>query len=567
MKPIFILILIVFLGSVLRLIAIHTMPPSLNWDEISHGWNAYSILQTERDEWGQLFPLANFRAYGDYPLPLNLYITIPFIAIFGLNEISIRLPHAILGILTIIASYFLASGVTRNKKIGLLVSLLVAIEPWFLFTSRFVAQANLSIFFLTAAGAAFFNREKNKYLLPVSFLFLGLTLFSYHTTRIFSPLLLMTALFIYRNEWVTVFRKEKVVFFLSVFVFTCFFLPLPFILANSEARARSQAVFLIDEGAVGKIIDSRKTSGLPQSLARLVYNKPTYFAHEFLKNYVDYFSPNFLFFKGGTQYQFSVPGYGLLYPVNLPFFYLGLFILAKQALKGNKDYRFVLVWLFLGAIPAALTTERFAVLRSTTMLPVPQILVGLGVWSAWNWWKIKSGRWRINKFLKFIPIALYFVVLAIAVENYLATYFGEYRKNYSWSWQYGYKEVVEYTKAHYNEYDKIIVTKKYGEPHEFFLFYWPWQPVKYREDPHLIRFYQSNWYWVDRFDKFYFVNDWDVPKMENGKWKMENGREIVIDGRTLLITSSGNYPPKWDLLKTVEFLDGKPAFDILERKQ
>lgn len=560
MKTLCILVLIIILGAILRLVDIGVVPPSLNWDEISHGYNAYSILKTGRDEWGQLLPLTNFRAYGDYPLPLNLYITIPFIAAFGLNDLSIRFPHALIGVLTIIASYFLAYGVTKRKDVSLLVSFLVSVEPWFLFPSRFVVQSNLSVFFLIASMAAFFNRDKSKYLIPLSFFLLGITLFSYHTTRIFSPLILFVLLFIYKKELTAACKIEKIVFLASLLILVLFFAPLPFILANPEARARSQAVFLIDEGAVGRIVKQRSMSGLTESLSKLIYNRPTYFAYEFLKNYIDYFSPNFLFLKGGTQYQFSVPDLGLLYPVNLPFFYLGLLIFAKQALNGNKNYRFVLAWLFLGAIPAALTTERFAVLRSTTMLPVPQILIAIGILDFTHW--VDK---RLSRKAAFLLIAIYLTFLGFNLANYLRTYFISYPKEYSWAWQYGYNEVVEYVKAHYSEYNNIIVTKKYGEPHEFILFYWPWNPAQYRTDSNLVRFNKSNWYWVDRFDKFYFVNDWEIPKDGSANWRMEYGGDIPLTGRTLLVTSPGNYPSGWKLLNTIYFLDSKPAFDILEK--
>src|SRR5258708_6009804 len=163
-KYLIFLALIVFLGAVLRLSLLTKFPPSLNWDEISHGYNAYSILKSGHDEWGQLLPVTNFRAYGDYPLPLNLYLTIPFEVLFGLTTTAIRLPHALLGTLTIVAVYFLAFGVTKNKKISLLASFLTAIDPWLLFPSRAVFQSNLSVFFLTAGMAAFFNRGKNKWL-------------------------------------------------------------------------------------------------------------------------------------------------------------------------------------------------------------------------------------------------------------------------------------------------------------------------------------------------------------------------------------------------------------------
>src|SRR3972149_6858382 len=101
------IILVFALALFLRLFWIVHTPPSLNWDEVSHGYNAYSILKTSSDEWGQTFPITNFRAYGDYPLPLNLYLIIPFIAGLGLNEFAVRLPHVILGSLTVVAVYFL----------------------------------------------------------------------------------------------------------------------------------------------------------------------------------------------------------------------------------------------------------------------------------------------------------------------------------------------------------------------------------------------------------------------------------------------------------------------------
>lgn len=148
-------------------------------------------------------------------------------------------------------------------------------------------------------------------------------------------------------------------------------------------------------------------------------------------------------------------------------------------------------------------------------------------------------------------------------NNYLTKYFDEYRKDYSWSWQYGYEQVVDYVKERYDKYDKIIVTKKYGEPHEFFLFYWPWDSEKYRSDPELVRYSQSDWFWVDRFDKFYFINDWDIPKEEWQKFKLESGGEFNCDGtKCLLVSSPGNVPKGWSKLETINFLNGEQAFEI-----
>ena len=78
------LILITLLGFAVRIYHVTQVPPSLNWDEVSHGYNAYSILNTGKDEWGVAFPLI-FRAFGDYKLPLYIYLTTLPIALFGLS--------------------------------------------------------------------------------------------------------------------------------------------------------------------------------------------------------------------------------------------------------------------------------------------------------------------------------------------------------------------------------------------------------------------------------------------------------------------------------------------------
>ncbi|MBU3956783.1 phospholipid carrier-dependent glycosyltransferase [Patescibacteria group bacterium] len=543
------IILIFFLGLILRFFNLATMPPALNWDEVSHGYNAYSILKNGKDEWGQFMPLANFRAYGDYPLPVNLYITIPSISLFGLNEFGIRAPHAFMGALTILACFFLAQGIGFSVGISLLAALLVAISPWTLFPSRFVVQSNVSLFFITTGMALFFHRKKRAFFLPLAALALGISVYSYHNARIFVPLLIVALAFLYQDEWKRWWQKKRIYLIVAILLLLVFFVPLVPILLGSEGRARAHWVSIIDEGAINQIIEDRLQSNLPEFLTRLVYNRPTYFLTHFFINYLGYFSPRFLFFKGGTQYQFSVPGRGVLYPVEMPFFYLGLgFLVFWVLIKKKKFAQAVLLWLLLAPIPAALTRGGSHVIRASTILPLPQILSALGVFqlTLFIQKRKKTGQ---------ILLVAFLLTIFISFFSYLNAYFGSYRQDYSWSWQYGYKEVANYIQSHYNDYDKIFITKKYGEPHEFLLFYLKWDPEKYRSDPYLIRYFKTDWYWVDSFDKFVFVNDWEI----SGVRSQESG------ARSLLITSPGNYPEGWSKIKTIDFLDGSSAFEILER--
>ncbi len=543
------LLSILFLSLLLRLYGQSQTPPSLNWDEVSHGYNAYSVLKTGADQWGKLLPLDNFRAYGDYPLPANLYLTIPFILVLGLSQLAIRLPSILLGAFLVIPGYFLSRQLVKNKKIALLTALLLAVSPWTVLPGRAVFQSTIALFFFTSALALFFQSIKKPRLLPLAVICYGISAYSYHNARIVSVLLLPFLLFFFFRQILPRWKKpfKKLLFFSGGFLLL-FFLPLVFILTSNSGRARADWVFLIDQGAINNIESLRNHSTFPQPLTRLAYNKVTYFATQGTLNFLGYFSPQFLFLSGGTQYQYSVPGFGLIFPVFLPFFYFGLFLLILKFVR-EKDPRLgiILLALIMAPLPGAITQGQDHVLRAALMVPFVVFACSYGLIVSLSWLKYKS-RLAAN----LVKIIVIFSSL-FTFSLYLRDLFLTYPSAYSWSWQYGYQEAVAFTKANYNRYERIIFTKKYGEPHEFVLFFWPWNPASYRNDPNLVRYYRSDWYWVDSFAKFYFVNDWEVKSKE---------ASLVIPGKTLLVTSPGNYLGG-QKIGTIDFLDGSAAFDLV----
>src|SRR3989344_1327591 len=114
-KEIITLLAIIILAVVLRFYKLGTTPPSLYWDEVSLGYNAYSILKTGFDEHHHFLPLTNFAAFGDYKPPGYIYATVPSIALFGLNEFAVRFPSALAGTLTVLVTYFLVVELFEKK--------------------------------------------------------------------------------------------------------------------------------------------------------------------------------------------------------------------------------------------------------------------------------------------------------------------------------------------------------------------------------------------------------------------------------------------------------------------
>lgn len=558
MKKLILLTLIIVLAFSLRFYQLGSDPPSLNWDEVSHGYNAYSLLRTGSDEWGNAWPTI-FRAYGDYKLPVYIYLTVITEKFIGLNALAVRLPSALAGTISVLLVFLLVRKLFKNDNLGLLTALLLAVEPWGLFLSRIAVEANVAILFIIT-GLYFFLKglEKGRWML-LSALFWGLSLHTYNSARIFVPLFLAVLVIIYRFQLLSIIKKATITMIMSFLVFICFVGIMGSQVLSGEGQARYRWVNLLDEGAVNQIISLRTRSSWSPPFPRLIYNKISFFIYKSAGNYLSYFSPKFLFFKGGDNNQFNLPNFGLIYPFQLFFILLGLASLCR---KQNLSAKVIISWLLISPIAGSLTKDSPHALRAIVMLPLPQILTVLGLEMAVNH-KLLEKISKGDK-LKILFCGLYFCFLAIFFLSYWNKYFTTYRTNYSWSWQYGYAEAVVYVKNNYADYDKIVFTKKYGEPHEFVLFYWPWDPAKMKNDTNLVRYFKSDWYWVDGFDNFIFVNDWEMVD----KLKIKNKQSLMLrneKSKILVVTSPGNYPEEWKLLKTINFLDGKPAFDILNK--
>lgn len=537
------LTLILILAFGLRFVLLSEIPVSLNWDEVSLSYTAYSILKTGSDEWGKFLPIANTQAYGDYPLPMYSYLAIPGIALLGLNEFSARFPSAFFGSLLPLVVYFLMRRIFGRDSFAVLAAFLTAISPWSIMTSRQLLQATPAIFFMSLGVWIFLEGTiRKKYLLLVGTFFLGLSAYTYHNTRILSPFLFFILLVLFRKQ---IFKTNRVLFSILV-IAAIFFLPLIPILTSKEGTARAAWVGILDQGAINKINETRGNLSLPEPLPKLLVNKATYSVQVAVFNYLGYFNPIFLGVKGGSQYQFSVQNLGIVYPIELPFFYLGLISLILNFKKGDKFKNFLLVWLLTAPIPAAITRDSYQVVRSMTMLPGFYLATafGLGIFLDY----LSKRRFIYTK----VFLTSFLVVIFFMLGKYFYNYMSDYQRDYSFAWQYGYKQAVEYIKQNQDRYKTVVMTKKYGEPHQFLLFYTAYDPGGYKNDPMLIRYPKSNWFWVDGFSKYRFINDWDIVS------ELSGGKDI------LLVTSPDNYPKKAKVLKTINFLNGESAFDIVE---
>src|SRR3989344_5374942 len=109
------------IGIFLRVWQVGKIPISLFGDEIDVGLQANSILTTGKDYLGNRMPVL-FHSFSEYRLPLQLYLDVPFVKLFGLNEVGVRAVSVLFGFLSLIFFYLLIKEFS-NKKLATVATL------------------------------------------------------------------------------------------------------------------------------------------------------------------------------------------------------------------------------------------------------------------------------------------------------------------------------------------------------------------------------------------------------------------------------------------------------------
>src|SRR3989339_227663 len=300
-----ILSLLTVVSLLVRGFSISSLPPELFGDEIDVGYQAFSLLHTGRDLYGQLFP-TYIHSLSEWRTPMLMYYTVPTISIFGNTELGVRLPEVILGAVAPLILFLLVYQVSKNRSVALLSSIILAILPWHILYSRAAFESVLLLDFILLGTLLFI---KQRYF--VSLLLFFLTPYIYSTASLFTPLWLLALTVLYRP------RFPKASFLLLIVL-----VPFGLSLLSGQAAERFGKVGLFNNP---EIIDqlTRYRTDSKSPLERLFSNRPVFIATRIYSNYLSAFSPEFLFIRGDNTARQSLQYIGELLPVFAPFLALG----------------------------------------------------------------------------------------------------------------------------------------------------------------------------------------------------------------------------------------------------
>lgn len=461
-------------------------PPAFNADEAAFGYNAYSLLKTGRDEYGALLPL-RLKSFGDFKMPLYSYLSVPFIAAMGLNEISARALNAFLSLFFPLIVYLLTKELFKKDSYGVVAAFLSATSLGLHILSRHAHEGYLAAF-LTTSTFYLLVRLLKRMTLGNTLLFsasLILMLFSYHPGRLFAGLFFAAA-FIYA------FQQKKVRFYAPLLLLIVTLIGLFSISDIFYKPERLKSLLFFSSAGIQLKVSELKTEGG----IRYLYHPLLVGVRDMTFEHLNYFSPQFLLQNGDSNDRFGFKGMGIITPIEYALFFVGLyFIISKK-----EQWRYILFFvLFLSPLSASLSWATSSLTRSLFLLIPMSIIAAYGAVSIYS-----SQKKSTYSMLVGLAVVLLFCFYSLAQwDLYLFHY--PRRLTTINSWQSGYKELVQYTQKEYENTDTFYVTKDLGMPYIFLLFYTQYSPEKYQQQAELTAPDEYGFGQVERFDKYIFT--------------------------------------------------------------
>jgi 4-amino-4-deoxy-L-arabinose transferase-like glycosyltransferase len=480
-RPQYLLLAIVLLAAALRLWQIGSVPPSPDWDEAAYGYNAYSLMHTGRDEYGEFLPVV-LRSFDDYKPALYLYLVIPFVSLLGVTTEAVRLPSAIAGIITVFLTYKLVMILFKREDIAILTAVLLAISPWHIQFSRVGFEANVGVLLNMCMVYFFLRGLKRPWFLIFAAICGGLSIYAYQSEKVFTPLLGLALVAVY---WASI-KKISLRFLLSAVIigFVVISPILFYLVSNQHALTRAKETSIFADTANINRYDLRiqEDRNRNDSISKVFDNRRVFYVIKIIDGYLAHFSLKWLFITGDLNQRHHAPSMGLLYLFELPLLLFGIYRFIFHPFD-RKSKLLVLLWFFIVPIPASITREVPHAVRTINFLPLFQLFTAVGIVSLFGYFLPYQRKSMKHKGMIFSLYTLFFLFASFNMLYYLNQYFVQMNYYTGKDWQYGYLQAISFVKAYENEYESIVVSdnSQFSESYIFFLYYLNYPPEKYQE--------------------------------------------------------------------------------------
>jgi 4-amino-4-deoxy-L-arabinose transferase-like glycosyltransferase len=430
--------ILLLLGCILRLAFIGAVPVGLNQDEASAGYDAWAILNYGIDRCGNRLPVL-LESWGSGQNVLYSLICIPFIALLGLSEFSLRLPMALFGCVTLFVFWRLARR-QRGRLFGLTALFALAVCPWHIMASRWALESNLLPGMLLLGIYLIEVSRRHEWALVGAAAVLSLSLYAYGTAFFFLPPFLIYAVVHLRHD----LRARS--FFCALAVFVIIALPITLCQLINALGASEFTLFGL---TITKLTESRQS-------ATSVFGGGGLSA---VGENIRALGKILLTGSDGLVYN-ALDGWGLFYPVGLPLAIIGF--ASSAALR--RDYKRE------GLLRAALVISLAAgCLISVNINRINMLWLPMAYFASVGMYIIL----RAIKQWSALVIAAGLVCLCLFVNSYKQEFYDSPSAYYF----PGLGSAIEYAEA--QEPESVFISTDVNAPYIFALFYTETPPQEF----------------------------------------------------------------------------------------
>lgn len=438
-------LVIVLFACLLRTVCIDKFPAWFNQDEVSSGYEAYSVSNFGIDRNGVSYPV-HFISWGNGQNVLYSYILIPFIKILGLTVYSTRLPMAIISCISVLAWYYILKlNIKKIDKKFLTMLSMFSFFPWLIMKSRWGLESNIFldlILYATFFINKYIDSKKKRYLFFSAF-FIGISAYSYGTSYIFLPIYCLgVSAYLLKKKYVKI--KEIILPALLVLI-----LVLPMIIFVCINYFDLEAI------KIGKIT-------IPKMVISRLHEtnlKEGSIIEGIIKNIL---SNIFILLTRFDGVELNSTIFSVIISVIFSFTFILYFIERKNKENKNILDELMYVWLIAATLTIVFFSYRIIMNNNRiNIIIIPYLYFGIKS-------VININKNTLNKIIYILTVCFvieYFTIYNIKLEN-----------NYN---SKEYLEIIEYVQTTENDKNIYIDNNIIKEPYIYYLFYTKMDPNYY----------------------------------------------------------------------------------------
>jgi 4-amino-4-deoxy-L-arabinose transferase-like glycosyltransferase len=526
-KKTFLILLIFIFSFVFRFFDLVNTPEGFDQTEAAFGYNAYSVIKSGGDEYGVKYPLI-LTSVGDFKLAGYMYWEVPFVAIFGLSEFSVRLSALVASLITLILIYHITHALIHSHRMALLTVLFTSIAPWHLLLSRMGYDPIIAMTMYLTSVSLFLVWIKTKKIifLLISMFTLCWAILTYYAVWVIFPFTIFAF-------FIVVYKKSRnlkkciipfIIILLPVIFTTKIFLITRGERLNQDSTYQAHAQPVLEE-----MIREDQQEFNPL-LTRSLHNKVIVYPQFILSNFFHNLNFDFLFLSGDKiDRRFYTPYTGVLYLWMSPFIFLGiLFLWKKKTMSASIFVLGTIAIVFLGSAFSEFGSE-----TERTLLAVP-------LFSFYAGYGLYNGLKEINKIsYRLLAYSFLCIILIFNIACFDHQYFWHAKVHEPWGRAYGTKEMISSLSHFKRDYKTIVI------PDSSYIFYYFYNTT----DPRQAVADSKSRLESANFDG-YLTMPMECPAA--GKLK------------TLYVCLGNKVPKNSKIVKSIRYKDGQPSFTFIE---